>query len=81
MCIRDRAYGKLPAFESQLLIVYRGVALKGCLPTLDVASVKLLSVVLFPDEGLPTRPINGSRGMVSALRERLLLHRTGGVVA
>jgi len=33
-------------------------------PTLAVVSVKLLSVVLLPDEGLPTRPINGSRGIV-----------------
>jgi hypothetical protein len=34
-------------------------------PTFDVASVKLLSVVLFPLEGLPTRPINGSLGILS----------------
>ena len=32
-------------------------------PTLDEASVRLLSIVLLPLEGLPTRPINGSRGM------------------
>lgn len=32
-------------------------------PTFDVASVRLLSVVLFPEEGLPTRPIRGSRGI------------------
>lgn len=32
-------------------------------PTFDVASVRLFSVVLFPEEGLPTRPIRGSRGI------------------
>lgn len=34
------------------------------IPTLDVASVKLLSVVDLPLEGLPTRPMRGSRGML-----------------
>lgn len=45
-------------------------------PTLEVASVKLFNVVLFPDEGLPTRPMRGSRGMVSEGEQRLiqLLH-------
>jgi hypothetical protein len=33
-------------------------------PTLELASVRLLSVVLLPLEGLPTRPIRGSRGIV-----------------
>lgn len=33
------------------------------LPTFDEASVRLLRVVLFPEEGLPTRPIRGSRGI------------------
>jgi len=33
-------------------------------PTLEDASVRELSVVLFPDEGLPTRPMRGSRGMI-----------------
>lgn len=37
-------------------------------PTLDVASVKLLRVVLLPDEGFPTRPINGSRPMMKKRR-------------
>lgn len=36
-------------------------------PTLEEASVKLLSVVLLPAEGLPTRPMRGSRGMVRSL--------------
>lgn len=36
----------------------------GYRPTLDEASVKLLSMVLLPADGLPTRPIRGSRGMV-----------------
>jgi hypothetical protein len=30
---------------------------------LDDASVRLLSVVLLPADGLPTRPMSGSRGM------------------
>lgn len=33
-------------------------------PTLEEASVRLLRVELFPAEGLPTRPMSGSRGMV-----------------
>lgn len=32
-------------------------------PTLEVASVKELSVLDLPALGLPTRPINGSRGI------------------
>jgi len=32
-----------------------------------VASVKLFKVVLLPEDGLPTRPIKGSRGIVSEL--------------
>lgn len=30
-------------------------------PTFEEASVKLFKVVLLPDEGLPTKPIKGSR--------------------
>lgn len=30
----------------------------------------LFSVVDFPEEGLPTRPINGSRGILDNVRER-----------
>jgi hypothetical protein len=37
-------------------------------PTLDVASVKLFKVVLLPLEGLPTRPIKGSRGIVKQMK-------------
>lgn len=33
-------------------------------PTFAVVSVKLLRVVDLPDDGLPTRPISGSRGML-----------------
>lgn len=33
-------------------------------PTLELASVSELRVVDLPLEGLPTRPINGSRGIV-----------------
>lgn len=32
-------------------------------PILEDASVKEFKVVLLPDEGLPTKPIKGSRGM------------------
>ena len=32
---------------------------------MDEASVRLFNVVLLPEEGFPTRPIRGSRGMVS----------------
>jgi hypothetical protein len=34
-------------------------------PTFDEASVKLLRVVDLPDEGFPTKPIKGSRGILS----------------
>lgn len=37
---------------------------KGKLPTFEVASVRELRVVDFPEEGLPTRAIRGSRGMI-----------------
>lgn len=33
-------------------------------PTLDDESVRLLRVVDLPDDGLPTSPMSGSRGMV-----------------
>ena len=33
-------------------------------PTFEEASVRLFRVVLLPDEGLPTNPINGSRGIL-----------------
>jgi len=39
--------------------------LEWILPTFDEASVKLLSVVDLPEEGLPTKPISGSRGMLA----------------
>lgn len=34
-------------------------------PTLDVASVSELSVVLLPDDGLPTMPMSGSRAILA----------------
>jgi hypothetical protein len=43
----------------------RGAECANYPPTLEVASVRLFRVVLFPDEGLPTRPMSGSRGMIS----------------
>jgi len=33
-------------------------------PTFAAVSVKLFRVVLFPEDGLPTSPIKGSRGIV-----------------
>lgn len=39
-------------------------------PALAVASVKLFRVVDLPDEGLPTRPINGSRGIFQCVSYR-----------
>ena len=36
-------------------------------PTLEEASVRLLSMVLLPLDGLPTRPISGSRGMTTSI--------------
>lgn len=52
-----REYQRLAAQEARSDTEYR--------PTLEEASVRLFRVVLFPAEGLPTRPINGSRGMTS----------------
>jgi hypothetical protein len=34
------------------------------IPTFAVVSVRELRVVDFPEEGLPTRPISGSRGIL-----------------
>lgn len=39
------------------------MVVKGKLPTFAVVSVRLFSVVDLPDDGLPTRPIRGSRGI------------------
>jgi len=44
------------------------MVVKGKLPTLEVASVRLLRVVDLPEEGLPTRAIRGSRGIVRTRR-------------
>lgn len=33
-------------------------------PTFDDASVRLFNVVDLPEEGFPTRPIRGSRGII-----------------
>jgi hypothetical protein len=42
----------------------------------------LLSVVLLPDDGLPTRPIRGSRGILGTSdREKAGYHRKEGVVS
>lgn len=52
-------------------------------PTFEVASVRELSVVLLPDDGLPTRPMRGSRGMVIKVCLRmnfLVLLRSSDVV-
>jgi len=55
------SYGKFPrAHELQGVeeghVVYE--------PTFEEASVKLFKVVLLPEDGLPTRPIKGSRPIV-----------------
>jgi len=57
------SYGKLPG---RGFVSFR-FAIEGHRfypPTLEVASVKLFNVVLLPDEGLPTRPMRGSRGIL-----------------
>lgn len=56
--------GKLPATASQSSFSI-GVSMD--LPTFEVASVKLFNVVDLPDEGLPTKPMRGSRGMIDHL--------------
>lgn len=61
------AYGKFPAAYNQLELVAdrTGRAGRGHDgPTLDVASVSEFKVDDLPALGLPTRPINGSRGML-----------------
>lgn len=40
------------------------MVVKGKLPTLEVASVRELRVVDLPEEGLPTKAMRGSRGIV-----------------
>jgi len=37
-------------------------------PTFEEASVKLFKVVLFPEDGFPTSPINGSRPIVCSFQ-------------
>lgn len=41
------------------------MVVKGKLPTLELASVRLLSVVDLPEEGLPTKAMRGSRGIIA----------------
>lgn len=54
-------------------VAYDDRELKGCAgggtcgvyqPTFEDASVKLFNVVDLPEEGFPTRPIRGSRGII-----------------
>lgn len=47
-------------------------------PTLEEASVKLFRVVLLPEEGLPTRPISGSRGIAAGFGSFLTKSLTWG---
>lgn len=67
------AYGKLPKKISARLARTCSLGTQGrradYRPTLDEASVKLLRVELLPAEGLPTRPMRGSRGMASKERD------------
>lgn len=64
--IRKVAYVKV-AISAELRQLWLGSLYQ---PTLEEASVKLLSVELFPAEGFPTRPISGSRGMTEEERGR-----------
>jgi hypothetical protein len=41
-------------------------------PTFDDASVRLFNVVDLPEEGFPTRPIRGSRGILGSNVERVV---------
>ena len=61
-CSREIAYGSI-FIVSFYRDIWSGRGAQRDLPTLELASVKLLSVVDLPDDGLPTRPIRGSRGM------------------
>lgn len=69
----EGAYGKLPKKISARLARACSLGTQGrradYRPTLDEASVKLLRVELLPAEGLPTRPMRGSRGMASKERD------------
>ena len=40
-----------------------------CAPTLAVVSVRLFNVVDLPLDGLPTRAMSGSRGIVQDVKE------------
>ncbi len=75
--LEDMSYGKLPEevlISFDVWFEWRGTYCGFYQPTLDEASVKLFRVVLFPDEGLPTNPIKGSRGMfLSHLLLRLVI--------
>ena len=46
---------------------------RACAPTLAVVSVKLFKVVDLPEEGLPTSPMRGSRGIVTVSYTHLTL--------
>lgn len=48
-------------------VIIAGLVLVVHAPTLELASVKLFKVVDLPLDGLPTRPIKGSRGIVRSL--------------
>lgn len=47
------------------------MVVNGKLPTLLEASVRELRVVDLPEDGLPTRPMRGSRGIVMGMPFRL----------
>lgn len=63
-CSQNSISGQVAWWGVRFFSVERAFG-KGYGPTFDEASVRLLSVVLLPAEGLPTRPISGSRGIVS----------------
>lgn len=64
---RDRTESCLQWTSQRELIYEVGRMVDGA-PDLAEASVKLFRVVLFPDDGLPTSAMRGSRGMASGLR-------------
>jgi hypothetical protein len=52
--------------------------MRKCAPTLAVVSVRLFNVVDLPLEGLPTRAISGSRGIVQNITEKASILELGG---
>jgi hypothetical protein len=67
---RVRSGGSFPFLREVAWSLVSSLSSRKCLcwihpPTLELASVKLFNVVLLPLDGLPTNPINGSRGIAN----------------